>query len=89
MTENKPLGLGITVVAVIGGASIATIPDFIRQGKIERKVDKLLQRPTIELRIDNVIGGETPEKFYEIDGKRVYLEIDGKPVEQYFRERGE
>lgn len=33
----------------------------------------------------NVIGKKAPEKFYEINGNRVYLEIDGKPVEEYFR----
>lgn len=37
-----------------------------------------------ELQTQNVIGGEQPEKFYEIKGNRVYLEIDGKPVEEYF-----
>lgn len=33
----------------------------------------------------NVLGAEAPEKFYNVDGQRVYLEIDGKPVEQYAR----
>ena len=35
----------------------------------------------------NVVGGEKPEKFYEIGGKRVYLEIDGQSVEQYLENR--
>lgn len=53
---------------------------------IEKKVDQLLQeRNSIELKTENVIGGKAPEKFYEIAGKRVYLEIDGQPVEKYFR----
>lgn len=33
----------------------------------------------------NVIGGSEPEKFYQIKGQRVYLEVDGKPVEEYWR----
>jgi len=33
----------------------------------------------------NVIGNETPDKFYEINGQRAYLEIDGMPVEGYIR----
>ena len=38
----------------------------------------------LELKTENVIGNDLPEKFYEINGKKVYLEIDGKPVEKYF-----
>lgn len=36
---------------------------------------------------ENVIGGEAPEKFLESRGKRIFLEIDGMPVEQYVRNR--
>ncbi|MFH1066239.1 MAG: hypothetical protein V1734_07045 [Nanoarchaeota archaeon] len=35
----------------------------------------------------NVLGAEAPEKFYDIDGQRVYLEIDGKPVAEYLNGR--
>ncbi|MBI4447450.1 hypothetical protein HY643_00565 [Candidatus Woesearchaeota archaeon] len=38
-----------------------------------------------ELQVRDVIGEEAPEKFFEINGQRVYLEIDGKPIDQYFR----
>ncbi len=38
-----------------------------------------------KLTVSNVVGGPEPEKFYEIDGKRVYLEIDGTPIEEYFK----
>ena len=38
-----------------------------------------------ELKTENVVGNEIPEKFYEINGKKVYLEIDGKLVEEYFK----
>lgn len=34
---------------------------------------------------EDVIGNKTPDKFYYTDGKRVYLEIDGNSVEEYFR----
>ncbi|MBR9683766.1 hypothetical protein GOV03_04470 [Candidatus Woesearchaeota archaeon] len=39
-----------------------------------------------QVQVENVIGYDAPEKFYEIDGQRVYLEIDGKPVGQYVKE---
>lgn len=29
----------------------------------------------------NIIGNSLPEKFYEINNKRIYLEIDGKSVD--------
>ena len=50
-----------------------------------KSIDDKLEKPKYELQVKNVIGHEAPEKFYEINGKRVYLEIDGKPVEQYFK----
>jgi hypothetical protein len=32
-----------------------------------------------------VVGDATPDKFYEINGKKAYLEIDGKSVDEYFK----
>ncbi|HLC53896.1 MAG TPA: discoidin domain-containing protein [Candidatus Nanoarchaeia archaeon] len=37
----------------------------------------------VKVQVRNVIGGDTSEVFYEIGGKRAYLEIDGKPVDDY------
>jgi hypothetical protein len=38
-----------------------------------------------KLSVSNVIAGPGLEKYYEIEGKRVYLEIDGTSVEEYFK----
>ena len=38
-----------------------------------------------KLTVENVFGGAGLERYYEINGKRVYLEIDGTPVEEYFK----
>ncbi len=38
-----------------------------------------------KLTVANVVAGPGLEKYYEINGKRVYLEIDGTPVEEYFK----
>jgi hypothetical protein len=35
----------------------------------------------------DVVGNEQPERFYEFNGQRVYLEIDCKPVESYFLQK--
>lgn len=48
-------------------------------------LDKLNYKSVVH--VQNVMGGEAPEKFYELEGRRVYFEIDGMPVEQYFKER--
>ncbi len=31
-------------------------------------------------------GNETPERFYEIDGKKVFLSVDGRDVEDILNE---
>ncbi len=36
------------------------------------------------LKQENVISMSTADKFYEIGTKRIYVEVDGKPVESYF-----
>lgn len=51
---------------------------------LEEKIEEI--KPKIQEA--QVLGNETPERFYEIDGQRVYLTIDGKPIEQYFAEGG-
>lgn len=82
MVDTKGIGFGGAIIAACLGAIIATLPVYIGQMSIEGKVDQLLQkRPAIELRTENVIGGKAPEKFYKIAGRRVYLEIDGQPIE--------
>lgn len=42
---------------------------------------------TLQVRVENVMGRDAPEKFYDFNGQRAYLEIDGKPVKQYIQER--
>lgn len=42
------------------------------------------EKPKANVQIKNTVGDSTPDKFYEINGRRVYIEIDGQPVEDYF-----
>ena len=48
---------------------------------------ELDRRPAIqqvikpELRVQNVFGSDDAEIFYEIDGTKAYINVDGKPVE--------
>lgn len=43
-----------------------------------RNLEKKLTQPIIE----NVIQGPEPEKFYILNNKRAYIEIDAKPIEE-------
>ena len=63
---------------------------LFRPDREEQKLDAILEQLSrtnnlTNIITKNVIGGHVPEKFYEIDGRRFYLEIDGKPVEEYFK----
>lgn len=81
MSENESLGFWETTCAVVFGTVAATVPIHIHLTSMENKLYQS-QKPTLEMRIENVVGGPEKEKFYEIDGKRFYLEVDGRPVEK-------
>ncbi len=51
---------------------------------VSREVEELNKYP-LKIEEKNVIGSQKLEKFYQINGQKFYLEIDGKPVEQYFK----
>ncbi len=38
-----------------------------------------------QLSNQQVVGNETMDKFYTIDGRRAYVEIDGEAVEDHFK----
>ncbi len=69
----------------IGFLIVTTILTSIDVKKINKKLSLLEQKVQHELKVENVMGDKELEKFYEINEKRVYLEIDGKPVEEYFK----
>lgn len=62
------------IAGLIGAGSAIFVKDCIKN-----------QAPTIIT--ENVIGNKTPDRFYYIKGKRAYLEIDGKSVDDYFRSK--
>ena len=71
--DNLP-GIGLYVICVVG--MVAGIKSCSRtEGLNEMR----------KVRVENVIGAEAPEKFYEINGQRFYSEVDGKPVESHFK----
>ncbi|GEM_PF-5969673 len=48
-----------------------------------QEIKATLQTLTPQLHTENLFGTESPEKFYLINGQRVYLEIDGKAIEEF------
>ncbi len=58
-----------------------------KMGELQRGVKELLKRSTLELKTEDVIGEKAPETFYEINGQKCYLEIDGKPLADYIKIR--
>lgn len=82
--RSKGIGFGDVFNASLLAGLLAVVPQIIiNKYELGGKIDEL--RPKIFS--EQVIGDSTPEKFYKIDGERVYLEIDGQPVEQYFASR--
>lgn len=81
------MNLGVVLLGTSIILNIFAIGERKMQKNLEQKVDQLVQKPSLELKTENVIGGQKPEKFYEFAGKRVYVEIDGQPVESYVSNR--
>lgn len=72
------------------GLYIMTFLALANTCHLKGDTDKIIEQTaskTPQLQTANVIEGSAPEKFYDIDGQRVYLEIDGKPVAEYLKGR--
>lgn len=70
---------GLFLFVMVGITMIAGIRSCRMSGYIKKHLQS-------DLQVQNVIGNDPNEIFYGINGKRAYLEIDGKPIEEYFRE---
>ncbi len=60
----------------------------IRIINMDAKLDdirKNQQRYELKVERENVLGGTAPEEFYEIDGKRAYISIDGKSLAELYK----
>ena len=80
--QNNIRGVKLMVFSTFVG--IAMIHSCYHDKEMETLQD-LIQQPLYQLQTENIFGQEAPEKFYEINGQRFYLEIDGRPVEEYVR----
>lgn len=72
---------------IIGGCMVAGL--LFAFSKIPSQVSSysascLLNPPQVFVTRD-VNGNNIPEKYIELGGKKYFLEIDGKPVEEYLQ----
>ncbi len=57
----------------------------IRRSLAQTALEIAQIRKGYELKEENNTGSEDPDKFYTINGQEAYIEIDGKPVKEYFK----
>ncbi len=75
---KRPSDLGTLASILLIIATIGSVNSCNRTYELLERV----QSP--KLYEQNATGNEIVDRFYAIDGKRAYVEIDGKPVESYF-----
>ncbi len=83
MSNNIPLAVAVAfgVAGVIGTIAYTDANRDNRRAEIE--IAKA--RPQYELIVQNLNGNGVPEKFYEVNGRKFFLEIDGKNLEDTLR----
>lgn len=79
--KTTGIGCGTAILATI--LLKCCVVDGI-EARLDNINSTLAQQSNYKLQEQNILGEDTPERFYEINEQRVYLEIDGKPIEQYF-----
>ena len=74
--------MGVFSAALFAGL-IAVVPQiWIANSSLEKTLIHSLKPVTIK---EQILGNYIPERFYVINGKKAYIEIDGEPVEEYLR----
>jgi len=79
--ESHIIGTIIAAVVLGGAASWAY---KLYSAHEQASVEKARIQAGLELKVGDYNGNPTLDKFFEIEGKKIPVEIDGKPIEQYF-----
>jgi len=53
----------------------------------ETEIQKAKIQAGLELKVGDFNGNNLLDKFYEIDGQKVPVEVDGKPIAEYFKKQ--
>ncbi len=84
---EKGIGYSGTFLMCFIAAQMATCWDSINLSRTRstvNNIERIVSAQQPQLHTENVLGGPEPESFYVIDGKRLYVTIDGEAVESYF-----
>jgi len=81
------LGEGVSIAAICVGLGIGFSQCSKGCGPTanEVEIEKAKAQPRIELKVGDYNGNQILDKYYEINGVKVPVEVDGKPVIEYFR----
>ncbi len=74
-----------TAIILGGGLMLGGILVFGAYAKhLNTEVQKAKIQAGLELKVGDYNGNNILDKFYEIEGKKVPVEVDGRDVETYF-----
>ena len=76
--------LGVILSAIILGG-IGTWVHQMYSVHQQAEVEMARIKAGLELKVGDYNGNQLLDKFYEIGGKKIPVEVDGKPVAEYFK----
>jgi hypothetical protein len=87
MSNNNIGCLELVLASMLG--TFLVIGGCGKISKISKKLDELASQVQNmqQERFDNVIGSSLNDRYYIVNGRKAFIEIDGKPVEEYFQEK--
>jgi hypothetical protein len=83
LEDHPGASIGVGIVLIVGGIFASDFYSKYQNGQTERERIKA----GLELKTGDYNGNQTIDKFYEIGGEKVPVEVDGKPVIEYFRNK--
>jgi hypothetical protein len=76
---------GVIVAAFILGG-VGTWAHQMYSDYQKAQVEKARIKAGLELKVGDYNGNQILDKYYEINGQKVPVEVDGKPVAEYFKQ---
>lgn len=83
---EKGIGYFGIFFGCLAAVQIGTCADHLQVGRVGesvKNIEEMVSAQQPQLHTENVLGGPEMETFYNIDGQRLYVTVDGKPVESY------
>ena len=77
--------LGCVIGALIFGG-VGTWTHQMYSAHKEAEVQKARIQAGLELKVGDYNGNQLLDKFYEINGQKVPVEVDGKPIAEYLKQ---